>query len=158
MSTLTIANSCISQQEKEGGVLPNVTRKRGAVKNTACDLSFISDTSGSHRYKPFFNAKSFAFDPYRCSSFDITKRLKDEDLKIFLENFITDFFVSLIYSGFPVSHSNSGLWLTTRRKIGVRYRVEAGIFSLMLCPDRSSDSPSVSPNAYKTKHCLPSNA
>jgi hypothetical protein len=62
MSTLTIANSCISQQEKERGVLPNVTRKRGAVKNTVCDLSFISDTSGSRRYIPFFNAE-FRFRP-----------------------------------------------------------------------------------------------
>ena len=76
MSTLTIANSYISQQEKERGVLPNVTRKRDAVKNTVRDLSFISHTSGSRRYKPFFNVKSFAFDPYQCSSFDILKTIK----------------------------------------------------------------------------------
>jgi hypothetical protein len=63
MSTLTTANSYISQRVKERGVLPNETRKREAVKNTVCDLSFISDTSVSHRYKPFFNGEEFRFRP-----------------------------------------------------------------------------------------------
>lgn len=69
MSTLTIANSCISQRVTERGALPKETRKRDAVKNTVCDLSFISDTTGSRRYKSFFNGEEFRFRPLPLFSF-----------------------------------------------------------------------------------------
>lgn len=68
MSTLTIANACISQRVKE--------RNRDAVKNTVCDHSFISETSGSRRYKPFFNGEEFRFRHLPLFMFGVIKTIK----------------------------------------------------------------------------------
>jgi len=71
MSTLTIANSCTSQRVKERGALPNETRKKDALKIPDVISHLFPTPVAAVVISRFSMAKSFAFDPYWCSSIDI---------------------------------------------------------------------------------------
>lgn len=160
MSTLTTANSCTSQPSKERGVLPNETRKKDAVKIPYVISHLFPTLVAAVVINSFSVTKSSAFEPYQCSSFDVIKTVKRRRFVNISRKIYYGFLCCCHLFLLPCEPQYFRLVADykTKDRGSVPGRGRHFFLSLMLCPDRSFDSPNVSPNAYKTKHCLPSNA